>query len=181
MVDISAADRGRLFIGQDVEAEGLPEFTQITALRLTGDGGDYVIVSAPVATLPAPNFAALAAGTIVFAERTASSNRFYGNGAYGIYVRHADDDTGADRSTKTRIFANYFGLSDETREVAPNRLGAIRYEKITAAPYFPSPRHVPRTISGVDLSGNKYSTGDRPRPPGSPTPTGPLPPGDPSY
>ena len=181
MVDIPAADRGRLFVGQDVEAEGLPEFTQITALRLTGDGGDYVIVSVPVATLPAPNFAALAAGTIVFAERTASSNRFYGNGAYGIYVRHADGDTGADRSTKTRIFANYFGLSDETREVAPNRLGAIRYEKITAAPYFPSPRHVPRTISGVDLFGNKYSPGDRPPPPGSNTPTGPLPPGDPSY
>ena len=172
----------RLFVGQDVQAEGLPEFTQIVALRLPGDGTDHVIVSAPLASLSAPNFAALAAGgPVVFAERTAMSNRIYGNGMYGIYVRK--DDGTATGSAATRIFANYFDMTDENREVEQNRLGSIVFQDLLPDPQPYPERHKPRTVSRVDLYANKFGLNSTPpRPGGGSWPSlNPLPPGDPHY
>jgi hypothetical protein len=135
VVPVADADRPKLFVGQDMHGAGLPEYSQIAGLRLTGDG-DYISVSAPRTTLSKPYFEALAA-PVVMAERTSASNRIFGNGEYGIIVRHqgtGDETPGARDVSKglsnrlpTRIFANYFGMTDETNEVAPNRIAPIWY------------------------------------------------------
>lgn len=123
-VSLAAADRSRLFVGQDVHGPGLPEFTQIAGLRVGGPD-EYILLS----TTATPNFAALA-GDLVFAERTVVSNRIYANGEYGIVVRHQDAgplSTGRRTGLPTRIFANYFGLTGETTEVTSNRIAPIWY------------------------------------------------------
>jgi hypothetical protein len=129
-VGVPAADLGKLFIGQDVHGTGLPEYSQLAGLRLEGVGDDYLLLSAPSTSLSAAasTFAALA-DRVVFAERSASSNRIYGNGEYGIVVRHQDTGPLARGANglPTRIFANYFGLAGESAEVTPNRIAPIWY------------------------------------------------------
>ena len=119
-----------------------------------------MILSAPQAGLPSANFSALAAGEAVFADRTsATSNRIYGSGRYGIRVFHADSDTDSS-SKRTRIVANYFGMLGESAVGNPNRLGDLLVTNIDGlgndgVP----PRYEPSELTGVDLKANKYGIG----------------------
>jgi hypothetical protein len=176
-IALTTAERERLFVGQTLHAAGLPEFTELVAFRLDAAGGNNqcLIVSAPRTGLSVTDFSALVAGPAVFAARTATSNRIYGSGRYGIRVFHDDNTTG----TPTRISANYFGMLGETTEGTANRLGAMLVTKSDGSVNDGQPRrYQPSPNARVDLNANKYGTGD-------PTPTGdgsgidPLPPRDP--
>jgi hypothetical protein len=174
---LAAAEQRQLFVGQNVHADGMPEFTELAAFRINpAAGGDqYLILSAPQAGLPSANFSALAAGEAVFADRTSASNRIYGSGRYGIRVFHADSDTDSS-SKRTRIVANYFGMLGESAVGNPNRLGDLLVTNIDGlgndgVP----PRYEPSELTGVDLKANKYG-GSVVRPPNG---FDPLPPRDP--
>jgi hypothetical protein len=180
-VTLAPAEQQRLFVGQNVHADGIPEFTELAAFRIdpVGGGNQYLIVSAPQAGLPVANFSDLAAGQVVFADRTAASNRIYGNGRYGIRVFHDDGATDA-TGKATRIAANYFGMLAENVEGNPNRLGAVFVTNIDGLGNDGLPsRYESSGLERVDSKANKYGIGDGRSTGGGGSGVDPLPPRDP--
>jgi len=172
-IQVDEANRGRVVVGQSLHGAGIPEFTTVVAIRLGMGQDDHVVLSAPRAGLSDQTFALLA-GNLLLAQRTAASNRFNGNGQYGIEVRES--------GSETRITANYFGMLGELATSNAIRLGPIRF------PGDPPVEYVPGTFDRVDRRSNKYGLaldpgtnpgGNPPQPPGGGNGLDPLPPRDP--
>jgi len=150
----NAADRGRLFVGQELLAAGLPEFTRIAGVRI-GGANQYVTVTAPLAGLPVTNFSTLDAGPATIVQRTTSANQFSGNGRFGILLQRPEEPS-------TRVAGNYFGMLNETRTAAAgNAAGAV--DSATPGRYEPS------SLQNVDSQGNRHGLGLGP---GAPPPSG---------
>lgn len=177
----SLADVAQLFVGQSVHGAGIPEYTRITGIRTTDGMNGLLMLSTPLAGLPATarTFAALAAGGgLRMAEVSAGSNVFYGNG--GLAIRITKSTAGGTDVGLNRIARNRFEVTASGAAATANVAGSIRvFPPQPAASYVPD-QHVPSTFSRTDRLGNQFgegtlppddrgSTGPRPpRPPGIP-------------
>jgi hypothetical protein len=161
----SPADVSQLFVGQSVLGAGVPEYTRITGIRTTDGVNGLLVLSTPLAGLPAASrtFATLAAGVALrMAEVSAGSNVFHGNGGFGIRITQTTA-TGTNVAVN-RIARNRFGLTASGASAAANRAGAIRV--VPPAPSVPSvpDYHVPSMYSKMDRLGNQFGEGTLPGP-----------------
>jgi hypothetical protein len=158
----STADVARLFVGQSVHGQGLPEYTRITAIRTPNGTNGLLILSTPLAGLPAAarNFGAIAFGAgMRMAEVSPESNAFYGIGGYGIRITKNSATGGTDVSLN-RIARNRFAVNASGAEAAANRNGAIVVVP-PSAPFVPT-NHVPTPYSKTDRLGNQFGLGTLP-------------------
>ncbi|NCY03433.1 MAG: hypothetical protein EBX36_11130 [Planctomycetia bacterium] len=170
----TAADAARLFVGQSLYGAGVPEYSQVTAIRRQGDANDYLMVSSPLSTLPAANrtFAAIAGGDrLSIASAGGSANAIYGNGRFGISLPTGYD---ADPATTARVERNRFGVTSTGAAASPNLLGnAVR---IVGANLAETPAvHTPSRFERFDLLANQHGVSQQPTPDPTTTPPPPSP------
>ena len=162
----------RLFVGQGVYGAGMPEFSKIEAISVLDGENGYVRISQPsTMNLGAQNFTNVPR-ELVFSLLSTTSNEIWGNGNYGIRVRHDYVYRG------TTITRNYLGLTSGGQVISSNRLGDVHFALYSAVPGQPRmpPEHRPNPTEQIDPFENKYGgTTGQPTGPGRPGGTGPLP------
>lgn len=171
---LAPSDIKRLFVGQGVHGAGMPEFSKIEAISVPDGKNGYVRISQPsTLNLVAQNFTKVVSPDLVFSLLSTTSNEIWGNGNYGIRVRHDYVYRG------TTITRNYLGLTSGGQVISSNRLGDVHFAQYSAVPGQPRmpPEHRPNPTEQIDGFGNKYGgTTGQPTGPGGPGGTGPLPP-----
>ena len=149
---LAPSDIKRLFVGQGVHGAGMPEFSKIEAISVLDGENGYVRISQPsTMNLGAQNFTNVPR-ELVFSLLSTTSNEIWGNGNYGIRVRHPYVYRG------TTISRNYLGLTNGGQVMSSNRLGDLHFAQYSVVPGQPQmlPEHRPNPTEQIDGFGNKY-------------------------
>ncbi len=167
---LAPPDIKRLFVGQGVHGAGMPEFSKIEAISVPDAKNGYVRISQPATmNLGAQNFTNVPR-ELVFSLLSTTSNEIWGNGNYGIRVRHPYVYRG------TTISRNYLGLTSGGQVMSSNRLGDLHFAQYSVVPGQPPmpPEHRPNPTEQIDGFGDKYGgttgTGGTPGGPGGTKP-----------